>query len=791
MFFLISFLDITLDLDISNTIAEAKAEGHTVEVRHAKVMVCGSSAAGKTNYINLLLGDKFIDKHEPTVVTAAKCTMVKQIIATKNEQNFIEFKKCDPEFQMKILQSHLYHKFYKKDVTTANQGGLEFLSQSEQEEGVTDVVKPKSFQPSQQEEVVTDVVKPKSSQSVTETSTPIEHDESSDDIGVDTFEVSGVLSKMYESDIEEKLATLKLTNVEELSEPWDMLTFLDTGGQPEYVNMLPAISSSVMVTFVVLSLEYGNLGQNVNVFRGMSVGETTEESTEKPTEEPYSYIDLIKMLVSMRKPQMINIPDGSEVLAKRMHSQSYLSFIGTKSDIVDHLDEVVDNIDKELQSRLEEACKPDILTFVNGKHITAISNCNAGEENEDANAKCIRFRLYEKLEETAAIYNIPIAWLLLELQIKCWCKEKARNYIKLEEITGICAEHGLLKKNEETIKMFLKFYHILGVFLYYSKDGHYNNIVITNVQWFFTNLSKLVTFSTTNKNRYDYQKLLKKGLVTKEVFQKMQFDVSNDIDLDYFINIFRLLNIIAVLPLSSDKEQYFVPCILKTCNLESDETSRLLEDRGSDHKVQPLLFQISGTEDCNTKSSENYFYGFARGLFCCLVVDLVKKAKCDFGHMQLVKSTKYLHSNFIIFQYFSIDNNKEYDVVLLDKFIYLEIQIRSECKPKNIVYHQIRDTILDSLKTVVKNLNFSTSCICIAFQCRKCKGESHLTRKTIKNIKSMEPFYCQPNTEGDMYMDTIWFQDYITQVSIKVYNFLCYNLDDNIVFVLPVLSLYC
>jgi len=49
--------------DISKTIAEAKAEGYTVEVRHAKVVICGSSAAGKTNFVNLLLGDKFVSLH--------------------------------------------------------------------------------------------------------------------------------------------------------------------------------------------------------------------------------------------------------------------------------------------------------------------------------------------------------------------------------------------------------------------------------------------------------------------------------------------------------------------------------------------------------------------------------------------------------------------------------------------------------------------------------------------------------------------------------------------------------
>ena len=727
-------------------------------------MVCGSSAAGKTNFTNLLLGDQFIHSHEPTVLTSAKSTMVKQIIATKSEQNFVTFKKCDPEYQIVILQSHLYQKFLeKKQIINNDLNGKESLPQPEDISGQ-----------SSQQEILEDVPKPVGSE--TKSEAPPEHEQShhgSDTQGDDDFARPDVLSTMYESDIEKKLANLIPAEVEELPEPWDMLTFLDTGGQPEYVNMLPAVSSSVMVTFVVLSLEYDNLLQNVNVFRGNEVNKKPAEKPlkqlkEEPTVEPYSYIDLIKMLVSMQKPQMMHIPD--DVLAKKADKKSYLSFIGTKSDIVDQLDKVVDMVDKDLRSHLEEACVPDILTFVSGKHLTAISNCNAGdEENEDGNAKIIRSKLHKKLKEAAAIYNIPIAWLLLELEMKRWCDKNERSYMKFQEVAGICSNNGLLKNNEENIKMFLKFYHILGVFLYYGEDGH--DIVITDVQWFFKNLSKLVTFSTMSKDRFDHQRLLTRGLVTRKVFQDMQFDLSDNLGLDYFINIFQLLNIIAVLHSSHEEVQYFVPCILPTCNLESKETLELLDvlgDRGNNHEVEPLLFQISGSKDCMEPLSQDFYYGFTRGLFCCLVVDLAKKNETSLGYLQLLRSTEYLHSNFIVFQYSPNDDydGDGYSVVLLDRFIYLEIQVRRNKEKKNKVYHQIRDIIFDSLETVVKKLNFSDSCICVAFQCCQCK-ESHLTRNTIENVKAKRPFYCQPNGKQYKCGDSIWFEDF-KKVSINI-----------------------
>ena len=426
--------------DISKTISEAKAKGHTVEVRHAKVMICGSSATGKTNFVNLLLGDKFVSIHNATVVTAAKDTMVKKIFISENNENLVEFKKCDLDYQISILKSHLYHKQYKyassnvhnhKDLlastrSTGNSRSLEIneglvIQEFEEDTDAEKDVEVKGY-------IVDDQL----------------HEYKESGINSSTLPVSNIFSPEeledsaygHRSDIEKQLTEVR-KDIEKLPKTWDMLTFLDTGGQPEYISMLPAVNCSVMITFVVLSLEY-DLSQNVAVFKG-------DGEEEKRTDLlSYDYSTFIKMLVSMRKPKMEMVPD--EVIAKKAE-KSYLSFIGTKSDIVTekhekNLDDVVDNFDKELQKHLA-AGLPDVLTFVDGKYLTAVSNCNAGEISEDNNAKRIRIKLYEKLQESAAVYNIPITWLLLELEIKRWCLK----YMTLQEIKRLCAELNLLESS--------------------------------------------------------------------------------------------------------------------------------------------------------------------------------------------------------------------------------------------------------------------------------------------------------------------------------------------------------
>ena len=44
---------------------------------------------------------------------------------------------------------------------------------------------------------------------------------------------------------------------ENIPKTWDLFTLLDTGGQPEFINMLPAINTSTAITFVVLNLSHG------------------------------------------------------------------------------------------------------------------------------------------------------------------------------------------------------------------------------------------------------------------------------------------------------------------------------------------------------------------------------------------------------------------------------------------------------------------------------------------------------------------------------------------------------
>jgi len=726
------FLEVKFDQQVSRILLEAKDKGHAIKLRHSKVVICGSSAAGKTNFLNLLVRNNFEKEHKMTGLTNCKHKMIVRNMSITKDDEGICFKNLELDQQIQWLRSHRIHRMHKTNDNGESIGHNESSNIGNFNSNYT-------------------AQGPSHSSSA---SGSLDKNTNSNN-GRSSLSPDGPSSSSCE---EQRLGTIS-NDEEKLPEIWDVMTFLDTGGQPEYISMLPALNSAVMVTFIVLSLENGlcSLSQKV----------TVHEGEDHSYDLSYDYSSLVKMLISMRKPQVQNtsFQDNGE------GDRSYLSFIGTKSDVLsENLENVVLSIDDSIQSIVKEAeCEADLLLVSkpdssSERHLIPVSNCHANTIEEDPNAMLIRDAIYSRLENRK-VHNVPIEWLLLELEIKQWCKTNDnKSYMTIDEVYTLCKECSI-SADKEYIKSFLNFYHMLGIFLFYNVPGVDNPIVITNHQWLFDNLSKLVVFAMKAKrNTLDQsqQLSLRKGLMSKKVIEKIKFDLAND----YFIKLLEHLKIVA--PVSTGpKDCYFVPCILPTYPIDNDDKlATMLKEYGSNHNARPLLIQISN----NSKpASANLYYGLPRGVFGFLIVDLLKLLKPDssYRYLRIRFSNKEgnacIYHNLVIFQYFPVKSKKhEYYIILIDRFLYLEIQIRSIRKPEsNFIYIQIRDLIKSSFTKVCEELNYDANNVCVAFMCSKCKNR-HLARKS---IDSSDPFYCQKTNTIDWYEDNVWF----SQVS-RVYN---------------------
>ena len=495
---------------------------------------------------------------------------------------------------------------------------------------------------------------------------------------------------------------------------WNLLTFLDTGGQPTFINLLPAVNSSAMITFIMVSMEGGveGLTKKVTVY-----GDGPEYSLD------YDYTDLVKMLFSMRKPKELHVFE--QLMAERdieCDKNCYLSLVGTKSDLCGDQIMVAKNIYKKLEPIIDQTIRKSSMIAVDGNYFVPVSNCKAGTDDEDPMASRFRTCIYERLEKRD-VYYIPIVWLILELEIQSRTKEES--VISFSEILKIC-EEGNLITDEADIRKALKFFHHIGIFLYYSSDDpemkNIADIVITNYQWVFENLTQIVKAAKTDKDITN--DLRCNGCLNKQVIDHIDWKLGNNVGQKYFLKLLERLAIISPTKRTDAPDEYFMPCVLPTSSFNPTNEQHLLMNYGTQGKAEPLLMQLV-YEESDVKSCyyDDHSYLLPIGVFCCLINQLLLNHPRFKVQWSESDSDPCVFNNLIVLY----DDIGECFVVLIDRYMYMEVQIRQNTKIKELAYHEIKYLIKYTLTDVCDNLALHFSHIRVGFQCL-ADGKFYWTR---------------------------------------------------------------
>ena len=169
----------------------------------------------------------------------------------------------------------------------------------------------------------------------------------------------------------------------------NIITLLDTGGQPEYIHLLPTINIYPTVTFVLHDLSK-SLSDQVLV-------EYSQHGKHVFTPYPlnYSNFDMIKLLMSaandsVEKP-IANIP--KLVTTPGSNIKSYICLVGTHVDKV--TEQKVEEVENELSTLVNiTQCKTAIWQNEKGKILFSVNNTTAGHHLvEDPVAKLIRMKI--------------------------------------------------------------------------------------------------------------------------------------------------------------------------------------------------------------------------------------------------------------------------------------------------------------------------------------------------------------------------------------------------------------
>ena len=286
------------------------------------------------------------------------------------------------------------------------------------------------------------------------------------------------------------LANVKIEKIKKLpdKEPgdvWDIITFMDTGGQPQFISMLPAVNSFAMITFIVHKIEKG--GQSLKKTVKVQYGNKKGKISYKPHPHKYTYLQLIETLISYSSnilPPDTKFLEKVKIENEICENTRSILLTGTHSGDK-HLSETdIKNIDEELTKTVEKSrnncIKPQLnknyqfLVPVDNEKQGKIPESTKKQSNIYRYTQFLKNKVYQVLvpggknlgiqtiEQNTKRYtnpsdirkhiqkflnsqdkiHVPIKWLLLELEIRKVCQEKNYNLMSYDNILKLA-----IKKN--------------------------------------------------------------------------------------------------------------------------------------------------------------------------------------------------------------------------------------------------------------------------------------------------------------------------------------------------------
>ena len=473
------------------------------------------------------------------------------------------------------------------------------------------------------------------------------------------------------------------------------ITVIDSGGQPEYIHMLPAINNCPTINFVVLDMTK-HLDDPVIVQYN---SKHNKDFIDYPLH--YSNLDMIGLLMSLTTDSLEQPTKQTPTRTRvSIPTKSYIGFIGTHKDKLEKAGNCIERItelNNKLSSIVEERdCKFAVLSAEDGV-LFPVDNTTAGNsESEDRVVKTLRRKIegfMNELQRSESIDNqLPITWMILELELQELHQNNGTKYITYEEYRKIATEKASMVPEE--VEESLEHFDFLGVLLYFKKVTGLCEYVIIEHQWLFDNLAMIMHLSP--KDIYFQDNLFKKQFKEQRLLAKSELCNINwdgELPLEYFFNLLVYLKVIATVTLNK-MEYYYMPCILSNTKQYIDKYRFLYSE--------PLLVQFSS--------------GFLpRGFFCSLVVHLLQNLPPGWDH-QLHNTEHY--SNVITFRL----PDKSF-LRLHDKTSYLELQIRHHVKNLNNFYHsKVFPVLAKYFEDVCNKLNFKYEKLQYGFLCHDGKS---------------------------------------------------------------------
>ena len=691
---------------------QAKASNETLKVSYTTIVFSGSSGVGKTSLFNKLNKEKLNKKHHSTGVAKSRHTICVKTAAVVESTQGLHWINLDHDSVIKHLNKHLQSLKFPSAKAAALQ------SQQHTDQKIY-----------HSQNVLTKVSSPEGNST------------------------SAIKKRKVEIDI----AGADSSTTPSLGDIWDIINFLDTGGQPEFVNILPAVSSSIALTFIVFNLSE-SLNESVKVKHNVN---------GDPTFEPYfldcTNLEFIKRLMVSSENFNKNIAPSlvlKGVPREGGKNGAKICYIGTHALQVN--EEKIKEVDHTLSSIARELELQQRSFWSSPKQqLKRLFPIDLFPDDKDTDCfenviEHIRDNIQNEVKRQD-YYEVPITWFIFLLKIQKLCNVKKVSYISYQEATDAwmddnveenevgakSEEHSRKAQNKNAyrensdVHNVLLFFHLTGMLFYYHTVKGMSDFVFVDRQWLFEKLTKLVEIKfTKGYNRKDVsaedvEKFTMEGRLSINIIEKLSIDLQGISPL-CFLSLLDHLNIVA--PINST--DYFMPCVLPSFS-DIKSLDDLDECYGTIQHV-PLLVGFKNGP-------------VPHGFFCHLIVELFRNLPKGWIRPFLsTEEMQHVYNNLITFP-----TTSGHFVSIFYKIGYLEIQVRhQQCQPA--IHSDVQQEVDKSLRAISKYLQLNQGLICYGFYC-SCKKYQHFV-KLDKPTLPMEYIQCRySNTRltGD---HRVWLQ---------------------------------
>ena len=346
--------------------------------------------------------------------------------------------------------------------------------------------------------------------------------------------------------IQRRLATAKSSN--DLFN-LDWIHLVDSGGQPQFTDVLPLLFRSEALYIVVVRLD-----QNFNE---------------------------IQRNCCYKKGKLFTLPDHLSLTSKELvertcqiaEAQSTKDLPKKVIVIGTRLDKVNPNVVKQfnteltkLHSKYESILVPRDIN--SGKVIFAL-NAMAEASEREAYIKELQECLLKIVEKAIKPVEVPLKWFVYELDLDEESKESSGVVTKAK-----CMEVGEdLGMTPQEIEGSLEFFNKLALHLYHSDQENFPELVLVRIDPLIDRLSALIRISfdcPKHITTEECSKLRQRGLFVKSFLSTVFKSINNEaLSDDDFLKILECLKVIVHV----EQNEYFIPSVLSVHDNEEIEQS--------------------------------------------------------------------------------------------------------------------------------------------------------------------------------------------------------------------------